>query len=280
MAAQPIARRGHPPKGRGGHPGAAKRQFRLPQERLLFGLLGFVVILLLWESVVQLGLVRRALISAPSAIFVTAIQDFTTGYIWPHIGISLTEYGWGFATALVIGIPLGLAIGFFRHLYYFLDPWISAMYATPTIALVPLIILVFGIGLQSKIVVVTLEAVFMILVTVIKGVHSIDRRHTDIARSFGASNWLRFRSVVLPSSVPFILTGIRLGAGRALVGVVVAEFIASNQGIGFYISFSGVTLNSSRVMLGVILLGVFGIFMGELVRKLEERFEVWRPAVH
>jgi NitT/TauT family transport system permease protein len=252
----------------------------MPQERLIFGLIGFVAVLVLWEGATQLELVRRALISSPSAIFATAVSDFSSGYIWPHIGISLKEYGFGFAVALVLGIPLGLAIGFFRHLYYFLDPWISAMYATPTIALVPLIILVFGIGLQSKIVVVTLEAIFMILVTVIKGVHSIDERHLDIARSYRASSWLRFRTVVLPSSVPFILTGVRLGAGRALVGVVVAEFIASNQGIGFYITFAGVTLNSSRVMLGVILLGIFGIFMGELVRSIEERFDRWRPATH
>lgn len=280
MTAQPreLVSRGHPPRNRGSHPRRAP--FRLPQERLIFGLLGFVSVIALWEAVTQLELVRRALISSPSAIFATAVSDFSTGYIWPHIAISMQEYWFGFAVALAMGIPLGLAIGFFRHLFYVLDPWISAMYATPTIALVPLIILVFGIGLQSKIVVVTLEAIFMILVTIIKGVQSIDQRHFDIARSFRASEWLRFRSVVLPSSVPFILTGIRLGAGRALVGVVVAEFIASNQGIGFYISFAGVTLNSSRVMLGVILLGIFGIFMGELVRSMEERFDRWRPATH
>ena len=98
------------------------------------------------------------------------------------------------------------------------------------------------------------------------------KEHLDTAISFKASRRLRFTSVVLPSSVPFILTGMRLGATRALVGVVVAEFLASNAGIGFYINFSGTTLRTDRVMLGVILLGIFGIVVGEVIRRLERRF--------
>ena len=98
--------------------------------------------------------------------------------------------------------------------------------------------------------------------------------------SFRAGRGLRFRSVVLPSSVPFVLTGLRLGATRALVGVVVAEFLASNAGLGFYINFSGTTLRTDRVMLGVLILGLFGIAVGEAIRRVENRFEKWRPAIH
>lgn len=273
MTAQGLTRRGHPAP-------PPRARIRLPNERLFFGLIGFVGVLALWESLERLNMIRGSLLSSPSAIVQTAIEDFGSGFLWPHIQTSLTEFGTGFGLALLIGLPLGLAIGWFRRLNYLLDPWLSAIYATPTIALVPLIIVVLGIGLQSKMVVVALEAIFMIIVSTIAGVQATDRRHVDIARSFGASKWFTFRSVVFPSSIPHMLTGIRLGAGRAVVGVVVSEFIASNVGVGFYISFSGVTLNTSRVMLGVILLGIWGIVLGELVRLVERRYEAWRPSIH
>jgi ABC-type nitrate/sulfonate/bicarbonate transport system permease component len=261
------------------------RRGRLPalgmgQERVVYGSAGLVVTLVLWETVVRLGLIRGSLLSSPSRIVDTAIREFGTGTIWPHISTSLLEWVLGFVAALAVGIPLGLLIGSFRRVDYLLDPWISALYATPTVALVPLIILVFGVGLESKVVVVVLEAIFMVIVSTTRGVQATDARHLEIARSFRASRWLEFTSVVLPSTVPFILTGIRLGASRALVGVVVAEFLAANVGIGFYISFAGTTLNTSQVMLGIILLGLFGLAMGELIRRIELRFDVWRPAIH
>jgi NitT/TauT family transport system permease protein len=153
------------------------------------------------------------------------------------------------------------------------------MYATPTVALVPLIILVFGIGINAKFAVVFLEAFVTLAVASMTGIRSADRRHIETARSFGASRWLTFRSVNLPSSVPFIITGLRIGAGRALVGVIVAEFIAANIGIGFYISLNGNLLNASRVMLGVLLIGGFGVFVGIVIGRLQRHFDRWRPAI-
>lgn len=268
---QPLAKRGHP---------APKVRRPIVSERVLFGLLGFVIILPLWQAVVWAGLVKRVLISSPLDIIAVAYRDFfVTGYILPHLWVSTQEYLAGFLLAAVTGVILGLALGMNRRLQYLLDPWLDAIYATPTIALVPLIILVFGIGFPQKVIVVWLEAIFVITVSVIAGVHTAEKKHLDTARSFQASGRLRFTSVVLPSSVPFILTGLRLGATRALVGVVVAEFLASNAGIGFYINFSGTTLRTDRVMLGVILLGVFGIAVGEAIRRIERRFERWRPAI-
>ena len=117
------------------------------------------------------------------------------------------------------------------------------------------------------------------VVTVMTGVHSVEKSHLDTARSFGASRWLRFKSVILPTTVPFILTGLRFGATRALVGVVVAELLASSAGIGFYINTSGTFLRTDKVMFGVVLLGLFGIVAGESIRRVENRFEKWRPAI-
>ncbi len=270
---QELARRAHPGPSRW-------LVFPRPNERLVFAVLGFFIVLLVWEAVVQLGFVKRVTVSAPSLILGTAINDFTTGIIWPHLLVSGQEFVLGLAAALLTGIPLGLLIGLFRRLNYLVDPWLSAIYATPTIALVPLIVIVFGIGLTSKVVVVWLEAIFMVVISTMAGVHAAEARHLEIARSFGASRWLTFRSVILPASVPFILTGVRLGSTRAIVGVVVAEFLASNAGIGFYINFSGTTFRTDRVMLGVILLGLIGIVLGESIRRLERRFDRWRPAIN
>ena len=263
------------------HPPIRPRRLsgRVP-ERLLFGVIGFVGVLILWEASVRLGFLKSSLISSPTGVIAAALTDFGNGSIQPHIGTSFLEWLVGFAAALVIAIPLGFALGSFRRLEFLFDPLLAALYATPTVALVPLIILLFGVGIQSKFAVVFLEAWVTLTVSTINGVQAADRRWLDIAQSFRASKRLTFRSVTVPSSIPFIITGIRIAAGRALVGVVVAEFIASNIGLGFYISVNGSFLNASRVMLGILLIGGFGIFVGEMIRRIERRFEAWRPAIN
>lgn len=271
------------PLKRVSHPGPRHRSMPRPSERAVFGLLGFVIVLVTWElassSQYGFGLVKRVLLSSPTLIFEAAVADISSGAIWPHIVESGKEYVFGFGAALITGIPLGLAIGWFRRLNYILDPWLSAIYATPTVALIPLIILIFGIDLGAKVVVVWLEAIFVITVSAASGVRAADAKYHDIAESFRASKWTVFRTVTLPASVPYILTGVRLGTGRALVGVVVSEFLAANAGIGFYISLNGSFFNSARVFFGIILLGVLGVTLGELVRVAEKRFDRWRPAI-
>lgn len=271
MASDTVVRRGHPIL-----PRIARWR---PSERLVFAVLGFIAILVLWETVSRLGLVKQAVLSRPTAIFDAAVKDTTNGVIWPHIQLSAIEYSLGFLAAIVIGVPLGLAIGMFRRLNYLIDPWLSAIYATPTVALVPLIIIILGIGIETKVFVVFLEAIFVVTVSTMAGVHAADAVYHDVAESFRASGWMRFRTVTLPASVPYVLTGARLGTGRALVGVVIAEFLASNGGIGFYISLNGSLLQSSRVYFGIILLGILGTVLGEAVRAVERRFERWRPAI-
>jgi ABC-type nitrate/sulfonate/bicarbonate transport system permease component len=268
---QPVARRGQLPGG-----------FRLPSvnPRIGWGLVGFLMIIIPWELIVQLGFVKRVTLSNPTAIVAVGWQDFVVDQtIWPHIAVSMTEYVLGFGLAAVTGVILGLLLGMNKRLQYLVEPWLDMIYATPTIALVPLIIIILGLGLEKAIFVVWLEAIFVIVVTVMTGVHSVEKSHLDTAFSFKASRWLRFRSVIVPTSVPFILTGLRFGATRALVGVVVAELLGANAGIGFYINSSGTFLRTDRVMLGVIVLGLFGIVMGESIRRIENRFEAWRPAI-
>lgn len=265
------------------HPAPGTRPRWLPTERALLGVVGFVVVLLAWElassSQFGFGLVRLVQLSSPTLILEAAITETLSGEIFPHLLESSKAYFLGLGAALVTGIPLGLAIGWFRRLNYVVDPWLSAIYATPSVALIPLIILIFGIELEARVVVVWLGTIFEVTVSAAAGVHAADARFHDIAHSFGASRWMTFRSVTLPASVPYILAGIRLATGRALVGVVVAEFLAANAGIGFYISLNGNFFNTANVFFGIILLGVVGLVLGELVRQVERRFDRWRPAL-
>ncbi len=268
-------------RSRSPHPEGRRWGLPMLNDRVKYGLLGFIIVLPLWEFVVQAGLVKKVTLSAPSIILGTAFNDLiVTRELWPHLLQSSQQFILGLGLALITGVPLGLALGMFRRLNYFIDPWLSAIYATPTIALVPLIVLVLGLGLESKIFIVWLEAIFVIVVSTMAGVRAAEARYLDLAKSFRAPRWLTFRSVIVPSSFPYILTALRLGTTRALVGVVVAEFFAANKGIGFFINFSGTTLRTDRVYLGVIILGLLGVAMGEGVRRIEKRFESWRPSIN
>ena len=249
-------------------------------ERLFYGLIGFVVVTVVWQVTAQMGLYKQTLFSMPSSILRVAIQDTTDGSIWPHILVSSQEFAVGFLISLIVGIPLGLAIGTSRRVDYALNGLLAGLNATPNVALIPLIVIIFGIGMESKVVVVFLSAFFAIVVTTFTGVQSTARRHLEITRSFGGSPWLAFRTVILPSTLPFIISGIRIGAGRALVGVVSAEILNANVGLGFYIALKAQFLDTARAMFGIIIFGLLGLFIGEGVRFIERRFEAWRPELH
>ena len=259
---------------------SAWRRFLARNERLVFGLSGFISVLLVWEFATRAGLIRAVFFSSPTAIAGAAWTLFWRGTIWQDIGVSLEEFVLGFLSASVLGILVGIATGWSRRANALASPWIAAWYATPHIALIPLIVLWFGIGLTYKVFYVFLVAFFSVAINTMVGVQSAEERYLEVARSFGAGQRTVLRTVVLPAAVPYLLTGLRLGAGRAWVGVVVSELVGANHGLGFMINLAGQMLNMAQAMLGIVLLGIFGIAIGELIRRVERRFDVWRPQTH
>jgi NitT/TauT family transport system permease protein len=245
-------------------------------ERLILGTIGIAGILVLWEVATATGFLNRVIMSSPSGVFRALRSEIARGEIWGHLWVSVVEFSLGFLLAGVVGITLGLIAGWWRRAYYLLDPWLTILYSTPTIALVPLIILVFGIDIWSKVFVVFLTAVFPVAVNTMIGVQSTARALLDVAKVFGASPPKQWRSVVLPGSVPFILTGLRLAGVHGMVGVVVAELIAGNEGIGYVINLAGAQLKTGTVMLAILFLGLWGIAVGDVMRRAEARFERWR----
>lgn len=246
-------------------------------EARLLSLSGIVIFLFLWELVYQLGLVRPIFTSAPSRIVVAAQWLFANG-LWDDIWVSSIEFWLGFGLAIILGIMFGMICGWNQRIGAIFEPFINLFNAMPRIALIPLLILWLGIGLVSKITVVFLGALFPILVNTISGLRTPDHNLVRCARAFGANQRQILFTVGLPSAVPFILAGVRLGVGRGLVSVVVAELIAANAGVGRMMSIAGSTFQTDKVFVGLFLIAGTGYIITTIISSIEHHFEHWRPS--
>jgi ABC-type nitrate/sulfonate/bicarbonate transport system permease component len=257
---------------------SARRQlsFRKHEDSLL-GILGVVLFLAAWEwagTSVENG---KLFFSSPSAVATTFVRMSSLPSFWNDIWVSLQEFLLGYLGSIVVGIPLGIAMGWYRRTNALLDPLVSAFYATPRVALVPLLLIWFGIGIWSKVALVFLGAIFPILISTLAGIRALDESLIKVSRSFGARDWQIFTTLALPGSVPFILAGLKLAVGRALIGVVVAEYVAAQAGVGQMMAKAGATFQTDRVMVGVLLIAFAGITSIEILRRIEARFDSWRP---
>jgi len=241
----------------------------------LRGLLSLVVVAVIWEIAGRTG--RWPLILAPiSDIWLRFVQLAASGELLRHILVSLNEFVVGFAIAAVFGIALGILIASSQAAKDFIDPWVSAVYATPTVALAPLFIFVFGIDAPSKMAVVFLLAVFPIVINTATGMSSTDQVYIEAARSFCASKRQIFTKVLIPSALPFIVAGLRLGIGRGLVGVVVGEFIGARAGLGYLIFKSSQGFQIDAMWVGVFLLAGTGVIAVSILQRVERRMAPWR----
>jgi len=259
---------------------SAAYKFYLNNEKLILGTASVTLFLSVWELVGNtLQLINPMFMSAPSLIWKAAVQLFASGEIWNDLRVSGIEFGWGYLLSVIVGVPFGIATGWYKKMAYTFDPFINAMNATPRVALLPLVIIWLGIGILSKVGIIFLGAVFPILINSRDGVKTTPYNLLTAARSFGATEWQIFKSVVLPSTLPFILTGLRLGVGRALIGVMVGELYAATAGIGFMITVAGATFQTDKVFVGVLVFAITGMISMELLSRLEARFDKWRPKV-
>jgi NitT/TauT family transport system permease protein len=248
-------------------------------ERAILGLIGIGVVLSLWEFGSRAGTINRAFFGRPTGIIEAGLIEIQTPRFYGDLSASVSEFGLGYLLALAIGVPLGLAAGWFRRLQYALDPWLNFFNSLPRIALLPILVILFGVaGPGAKIAVVFLGAFFSIIIPTLQGVRTVDRRFLDVARSFRASRSHLFRSVVVPATVPFIITGMRLGVARALIGVVTAELYTQTEGIGVLIRRATELRQGDRALFGVLIFTISGIIGVELIRRLEQRYQKWRPA--
>ena len=241
------------------------------------GTIAVTLFVVAWEGVVRLGQVNPLFTSSPTRIVATFIRMLHEGVLGKDIRVSGTEFLIGYGLAVVVGILLGVAMGWYRDVAAALQPFVSALYSTPRIALVPLFIIWLGIGIWSKVAVVFLVAVFQVLISTEAGVRAADESLIRTARSFGARDRQIFSTIVLPGAVPFLIAGLRLGLGQALVGIVVGELYAATAGIGYEIAVAGETFQTDRVFVGIVILASAAIVLMWALRQWELRFESWKP---
>jgi NitT/TauT family transport system permease protein len=241
----------------------------------LAGLLSIATGLALWELLSRVVVANQLFLAAPSQIVAAIISLAATGELWHHVGVSGLEFVIGYVIASVLGIALGLLMASSALGKQLTQPWISGLYATPTIALAPLFILWCGIGIWSKVLVVIFLVLFPVTINTEAGLRTTSPRLIEMLRSFGATRRQIFLKVSLPSATPFILAGLKLGIGRGLIAVVVAELFGSRAGIGRLISQSADAFNMPELFAGVVVLAAAGIAMTAGFSWLESRIVPW-----
>jgi len=256
--------------------GGPSRSLWTRHENMLLGLFAVVAFMFFWEFSVVWGWANPLFTSAPTRIIKAGAAMVRDGSIWNDLAVSGLEFALGYGLAVVVGVPLGILMGWYRRFNALLEPFVNALYATPRIALMPLIIIWFGVDMTSKVAIIFLSTVFPILVNTMTGVRTIDRDFIKVARSFGATDGQLFSTVALPSSVPNLLTGLRLGLGHALIGIVVGEMYGASAGIGYMMQTAGATFQTDRVMVGIIIIAAAGMALTQVLKMIENRFEMWR----
>jgi NitT/TauT family transport system permease protein len=249
-------------------------------ERTVLGVAGLVSFFAVWQIGSMLGLIDALFFSSPRDVLAAAVNEVQVPRFWEDVRYSLTEVTVGFVASIGLAVPLGIAIGWYRRVSFTFDPWLNFFNAIPRPALIPLVVLWVGLGIEMKIIIVFLGGFFSILLPTVEGVRTVDRQLLNVAQSFRASNRRLFTSVVIPATVPFIATGVRLALGRLLIGVVVAELYAQTQGLGVLIGRSADNLQSDRMMFGILLFTLMGVATTEVAGRVERHLQRWRQSLN
>lgn len=254
-----------------------QKSFYKQYEGTILGGTAVLIVIGIWQAIWSLHWISPLFFSGPSAIAQAFWVSLTQGTLLADLAFSGKNFAIGFGFALVSGVVLGVIVGWYRRFRFIAEPFLNALYAAPRIALMPLIIIWFGIGMWSKVFIVFLSAFFPILVNTIAGIRNMDRDLLRAARAFCASDWQIFKTLAIPGSVPFILTGVRQGVAVGLIGVVVGEMLGSSEGIGFMVAYGGQTFQTDTLFVGFIIIAFAGIILTALAERLERRFSRWRP---
>jgi NitT/TauT family transport system permease protein len=249
------------------------------REATLLPLITFGAVLALWEIGSRAGALDPFFFSSPSRVIAAGAREIVLPRFWNDVWVSSQEFTVGYLAAVAIAVPFGLLTGWFRTLHDIFDPWLSGFNATPRLALLPLVVLWVGLGIMSKIVIVFLGVFFPVAVNTFHGVHTVDANLLEVSKSFGASTSKRIWTVVLPSVLPFALVGMRIGIGRAVGGVIVAEFFTSNAGLGNYIFRAGQQLQTDNLLFGALFITILALMVFRVASYFERRFRAWRPRV-
>jgi ABC-type nitrate/sulfonate/bicarbonate transport system permease component len=251
-----------------------EQPFRLTDHLRSVRALSVIVVLSLWEIFGRQ--VNPLFLSYPSAIARAFVQLLGAGEFQRQALGSLQVFAVGLSFALVLGIAVGLLMGRYRLAEYLLDPYVYALDATPRVALIPLLLLWFGLGTSSKIAIVFLSGLFPVLMNTFSGVRTVSANLVDIGRAYGAGEGKIFSKIILPAALPFVMAGIRLAVGRALIGIITAEMFTAVTGMGALLIRYSSALATDKFFVPVIFLALLGVILSSAVEKLQKRLAPWK----
>lgn len=257
-------------------PRQRSRRVYTRKQRWIISAVNLAIFFTLWQVAATTTDIPKLFLPAVTDVIRELGEMQAEGILWGNLGVSVWMYVIGMAISITVAVPLGLFIGGVRVVDRVLSPYVWALYTTPRILLMPLILLWVGINDTARIVIIVLSAVPATLVVVMEGVKTVDSSMLKAARSFGAGRLQLFRSVVLPSTVPFVATGIRMGVSRGLIGLFIGELFTGANGIGYIITLAGKSFNSARTYGMLLIFILFCVAMVGLSQMLERRVSVWR----
>jgi NitT/TauT family transport system permease protein len=238
-------------------------------------LISILLFLAFWELLPRVGFYPEFL-PPFSVTVVTLTRLLASGVLWPHIFISLERVAFAFIIAVFVAVPLGLAMGWYQRFEKYVDPLLQSLRQTSATTLLPVFIIFFGVGELSKMVILLWVALWPILLNVISGVKSVDPVLIKSAKSMGASDRVLFRKVILPSSTPLMMTGIRLAASLTLLMLVAAEMLGANSGLGFFIMTSQYNFKIPEMYAGILLTAILGLIFNYGLVFVERTLVPWK----
>jgi ABC-type nitrate/sulfonate/bicarbonate transport system permease component len=241
------------------------------------GLVGILAFFGTWEILTRTEILNPFYFPPFSKIVAKGIELFANGTIWEHMWFSLTNFSIGLVISVVLGVIAGVPMGWYKGVSKTFDPLLSGIYATPLIALLPLIIMLFGLGPMSKIIMTILAAVFPVMINTMTGIANTDHRLITMSRAFGAKDSTIFLKVSIPGSLPYIVAGVRVALGRALVYIVVAEQYGAAMGLGYLSSVAAQRFQMAAMFVPIVIIAALGAGLNELLKAAERRLEKWKP---
>ncbi|MCU1564968.1 MAG: taurine transporter permease [Arthrobacter sp.] len=232
-------------------------------------------LLLVWELLVHAGAIDARFFPAPSAIFIRMADLMSSGVLWMHIWASLQRLFFGFWLGLVPALLLGVMMGLSRPIRAALQPLISGTYPIPKSALLPLILLIFGLGEMSKVVMVAIGVFYPVVLNTVTGVAQVSPIYYDVAKNYGANKWKVFRTVAIPGAMPSIMTGIELGAGLGLILIAIAEMMGAQEGLGFMIWNAWQLFSVETMYVGIFIIAVIGYALALLLAEVGRLLMPW-----
>lgn len=245
-------------------------------RRLFRRSIAIVVFIGLWESLPRLGWIDPTFLPPFSAVFQALLQMIVSGELISNLLASAERALSGFAISIVIGVPLGLVIGWYRSLEAYLNPLFEIFRNTAPLAILPVFVLVLGMGETSKISMVVYACVWPVVLNTIAGVRNVDSLLIRLARSMGLSPFKLFYKIVLPASVPTVFTGIRVAGAYSILVLIAAEMVGAKAGLGYLVNYSQFTFEIPKMYAGILTLSVLGLSLNQAVVLVERRLTAWK----